>query len=131
MSAEERIPPLAGQVFQVIPYIEDYEPENEEYNSIRESTVYFENATVTTSSVVGSSKHKPVLDIDLPAKLVPSSTKGHFLLYIDYELTWANYSKLIKVMAEVGLLEEGYVGASLARGYTSARLPWVKKEGAA
>ncbi len=71
--------------------------------------------------------HKVVLDIDFPVKAIPSSTEGHYHLYIDKEMKWADYVKLITTMAEVGLLESGYVRASIARGETAVRLPWIKK----
>lgn len=76
----------------------------------------------------GSGMHAPALDIDWPCQLIESSTPGHFHLYIDKPLTWAHYVKLLTVMAEVGLLEEGYVGASLRDGATILRRPGVKKE---
>lgn len=72
--------------------------------------------------------HKPVLDIDMPVKVIPSSTEGHFHLYIDKEMPWEDYVKLMNVMAEVGILEPGYVRASTTRKYSACRLPWVKKE---
>lgn len=72
--------------------------------------------------------HRPVLDIDVPAWLTPSSTPGHTHLVIDVPMTWDAYRKLLAVLVEVGILEDGYVGASEARGYTSARLPWVRKD---
>lgn len=71
--------------------------------------------------------HRPVLDLDFPAAIVPSSTPGHGHLYLDKVLTWSQYVKLMEVMAEVGILEPGYVSASIAREFTSVRLPWVKK----
>lgn len=73
--------------------------------------------------------HKPVLDIDMPVKIFPSSTEGHFHLFIDKEMSWEDYCKLMNTMADVGLLEQGYVNASIARGYSAIRLPWIKKEG--
>jgi len=73
--------------------------------------------------------HKPVLDIDMPVKIFPSSTEGHFHLFIDKEMSWEDYCKLMNVMAEVGILEQGYVNASIARGCSAVRLPWIKKEG--
>lgn len=76
----------------------------------------------------GSTWHKPLLDIDFPAKLVPSSTPGHFHLFLDKKLTWENYKKLLSVLAEVGIIEPGYYGASLKRGSTDVRLPWIKKD---
>ncbi len=72
-------------------------------------------------------KHKVVIDLDLPAKLIPSTTPDHFHLIIDHEISEAQYFKLLDVMAECGLIEPGYVHASKDRGYTAVRLPWVKK----
>lgn len=71
--------------------------------------------------------HRPVLDLDFPAALVPSSTPGHFHLYLDKEMTWSDYKYLICAFETVGLIEKGYKEASLAREFTSVRLPWVKK----
>lgn len=71
--------------------------------------------------------HYPVLDLDLPVYVVPSSTPGHSHVYIDALLPWAKYCKLLDVLAECGLVEEGYVAASKARGHTALRLPWVRK----
>ena len=71
--------------------------------------------------------HRPVLDLDFPAVVVPSSTAGHGHLYLDKVLTWSQYVKLLEVLAEVGILEPGYVSASIAREFTSVRLPWVRK----
>lgn len=71
--------------------------------------------------------HAPVLDIDMPAFLVPSSTPGHSHLYIDRAMTWRQYKRLLKTMASVGVLEKGYVKASLARGHSDVRVPWLKK----
>lgn len=71
--------------------------------------------------------HAPTLDIDIPAYLIPSSTPGHSHLYIDVEITWDKYVKLLNVMAECGILEEGYVKASIAKGGTYVRLPHIKK----
>lgn len=72
-------------------------------------------------------QHMPVIDLDHPCALVPSSTKGHFHLYLDKLMSANDLMKLLKVMSEVGLVEEGYYKASLERGYTSVRLPWVSK----
>lgn len=72
--------------------------------------------------------HTVAIDLDVHAQLVPSTTPGHSHLYIDKAMTWANYLKLLHVLAEVGVLEPGYVGASERRGHTTLRLPWIAKE---
>lgn len=71
--------------------------------------------------------HRVVLDIDWQAELVPSTTPGHYHLYINKAMTWDQYVKLLDVMAEVGLLQQGYVTASKVRKATMVRLPWIKK----
>ena len=71
--------------------------------------------------------HRPVLDLDIPAFLVPSSTPGHSHLYIDHEVPDDVFWRLCDALAEAGILQEGYVSASKSRGYTSVRLPWIKK----
>ena len=71
--------------------------------------------------------HKPVLDIDFEAALVPSTTEGHYHLILDKEMSWADYEKLLHVLGEVGILEPGYVKAALRRKATWIRAPWSKK----
>lgn len=73
-------------------------------------------------------KHLVAVDLDIPAVLVPSSTLGHSHLIIDKELTWLQYKKLLEVLGEVGILEEGYVAASLRRNTTHIRAPWFPKD---
>lgn len=80
------------------------------------------------ASLNANGKHRPLLDIDFPAAVIPSSTEGHCHLYIDKELEWKDYQKLLNVLADLGIIEHGYRGASLARGYSALRLPWIKKD---
>lgn len=72
--------------------------------------------------------HSPVLDIDFPARLVPSATPGHFHLYFDgLELSWIRYVPLLEALGEAGVIEPGYAGASIARGGTFVRTPEFPK----
>lgn len=71
--------------------------------------------------------HRPVLDIDMNAALIPSATPGHFHLYIDKLVPWDAYEKLLQAMADCGIIEQGYADASIERGYSSARLPTKPK----
>lgn len=90
-----------------------------------------DSAQVITSSVEypePTGLHKPVLDIDFPAQLIPSTTPGHFHLYLDKEITWEKYRALLRALADAGVIEQGYCDASIARGYSAVRLPWVPKE---
>lgn len=75
-----------------------------------------------------SGYHCPVLDIDVPALLVPSSTAGNTHLYIRKPMPWHHYTYLLQTLGYVGILEEGYVGAALERhNETFVRTPWTRK----
>jgi hypothetical protein len=71
--------------------------------------------------------HTPLLDIDMPAALIPSSTEGHYHLYIDKEMTWREYKRFLKAMMKAGIIEKGYYKVSVKRKATQLRLPWIKK----
>jgi hypothetical protein len=73
--------------------------------------------------------HKPVLDIDLPVRWIPSSTEGHGHLIIDKAMPWTQYKAFLRACEAADLLEPGYVDASIEREHTSVRLPWIKKGG--
>lgn len=108
--------------------------ENDEYQNETVPTDKLDEAEVVTSQSniehwFGTGiMHRPVLDIDFPATVIPSTTPGHGHLYIDKLLTWDQYEKLLNVLAEVGIIEQGYAGASIARQHTAVRLPWVRKK---
>lgn len=69
--------------------------------------------------------HLPALDIDHAVRVVPSETPGHHHLFIDVPMTWTQYEKLLRVLGDVGILEEGYVSASIVRRATYlATEPW-------
>lgn len=90
-----------------------------------------DDAHVWTSKIRGQAgMHTVMLDLDVPARLVPSSTPGNSHLYIDVPLSWRKYRKLLAALGEAGILQDGYVKASLVRRCTALRLPWVKKPAA-
>ena len=70
--------------------------------------------------------HTLMIDLDVPATLVPSTTPGHSHLYIDVEMSWKQLRDLLWALWQAGVIEEGYLKASLERGHTSVRLPWLK-----
>ena len=84
-------------------------------------------SNVIGSRLKNSEEHAPALDLDVPAFMVESSTPGHSHLFIDVKMSWRKYKKLLKVLGECGILEEGYVKASIARQGSFLRLPWIKK----
>jgi O-acetyl-ADP-ribose deacetylase (regulator of RNase III) len=92
-----------------------------------------QDADIITSKVMdfsnapGLIRHTVMLDLDVAAMLVPSSTAGHSHLYIDVPMMWQDYEQLLILLARVNILESGYVRASQRRGATALRLPWVRK----
>jgi len=86
------------------------------------------DADVVTS-LLPDGRHAPVLDLDLPHRLVPSTTQGHSHLYLDVPMSWRRYKRLLKALAKAGILEQGYVAVSLYRQHTAVWMPWVQKAG--
>lgn len=72
--------------------------------------------------------HYPVIDLDVPATLVESSTAGHTHLYIEHAVSWEKYVHLLEALADCGIVEHDYVAMSKRRGYSAVRLPWVAKK---
>lgn len=79
------------------------------------------------SSELGGGLHAPAIDIDLPIRAIRSSSEDHWHLYIEKAMTWRQYKRLLKALVMAGIVERGYYKASLARGGTHLRLPWVSK----
>ena len=79
------------------------------------------------SSRLDDGMHAPVLDIDFNARLQPSSTKGHFHLYLEKPMTWRKYRRLLRALYKAGIIQKGYYTNSVRRRQTLVRLPWVKK----
>ena len=71
-----------------------------------------------------------LLDIDLESALLHSSNKPHKHLYVKLpkHISTTQLNKFLDAAADIGLIQEGYAEASKARGFTTLRLPWVKKE---
>jgi hypothetical protein len=94
---------------------------------------HVETTDIGTADIVSSQfttaydAHMIVLDIDVPAALIPSTTPGNSHLFITTCINWETYERLLIALADAGVLEYGYVEASRARGFTAVRLPWVSK----
>lgn len=136
--------PLRGQRLAWVDFLRGSSSDDEEQDVSVLMDAPLEEANVMTSLVdlaasTGAPKnangvgrddvtlHRPVIDIDHVVKVVESSTAGHSHLYVDVMMPWEDVVKLLEVLADIGLVEPGYVNASKARGYTAVRLPWVSK----
>lgn len=80
------------------------------------------------SSECENHMHMPVLDLDFPCELVPSSTEGHYHLYMDLPMPWATYRELLRALFLAGVIEEGCYLASIERKATMVRKKGVYKK---
>lgn len=82
------------------------------------------------SSLTASGRHMPAIDIDLPVRVVESSTKGHFHLFIDKEIDTEHYWQILRALYEAGIVERGFYELSVARGASFLRThPKGEREG--
>lgn len=117
----QRVYYLAKKLDAVTDYSDDSADET------REKVAQIRDANLV-SSELANGQHAPALDIDLPCQLIESTTPGHFHLYIDKPMDWKQYEKLLKALGEAGILEPGYVSASIKRKGSFLRTPWTKKK---
>lgn len=98
------------------------------------------------SSLCMDGLHLPALDIDgtdeaddlglgqvrrhLPksCELLAVRSAHHWHVYGSAPMAWSDYVDALGEMAEAGLLEEAYVAASVRRGQTLLRPPWLPKK---
>lgn len=85
---------------------------------------------VSSNSVADPDTHYPIIDLDLPCRLVPSSTSGHFHLYIDAPVGRKRYRELLEALCNADLISEGIILQFDRLNGTFARQPWIAKEGA-
>lgn len=73
--------------------------------------------------------HAPVIDLDIPCELIPSSRLNHYHLYINKPISWPNYKAILLALKNANLVEPGFYYAALSKGYTAVRIPGVVKPG--
>lgn len=90
------------------------------------------NANVLSSEKMDAPEswptHTIMLDLDVPHKLVPSSTPGHSHLYIDVDLDPHRYEALLVALRDAGIIQTGILQQFDVHGATFLRLPDVKKK---
>lgn len=123
------LPPIEGQV--MLTGVE-FDTGYEDTLMNLDQTTDPEKANAITSVVQGSegAAHKLVIDVDFPVHAVPSSTPGHFHLYIDKIISFDHLVGILHAMSDAGIVETGYAGAVEDQGFATVRAPWTKKENA-
>ena len=72
-------------------------------------------------------EHRPLIDIDFEAALIPSSTKGRYHLYLDKAMPEDKYLEFLEELTRFGIIAEGNLNQMKRDGATFLRFPWVKK----
>jgi len=86
------------------------------------------SANLISSQLVDAPNyHKPLFDFDFPCELIPSSTHGHFHFVINKPITIEQYSRLLEVLHDIGLIETGVYQRFLREKRTYIRCPDIKK----
>lgn len=98
------------------------------HTTLERRPVKTSQAANLVSSLTDEGMHLPALDIDVPCRLVESSTKGHFHLFIDKPMTWEEYRILLDGLARAGIIEQGFAEASLDRGASFLRTRKAKRK---
>lgn len=86
----------------------------------------FDGANLVSSMLLNC-KHAPLLDLDVPHRVVPSSTEGHSHLYIDVQMPWWRYRLLLWLLQFTGIIGKGYYKAAVLRKQSMVRMPGVSK----
>ena len=101
-----------------------------------EERVIMDNVPLHEGTAVGSKvqsdyfhdQHQIMLDIDVPHVYVPSTQEGHGHLIFRKQVPFHKYLQLMEHMAELGLIEQGFVDAARSRGEAWLRTPWTPKD---
>lgn len=87
-----------------------------------------QDKALLVSSLCEDGTHAPVLDIDFWAELIPSTTPGHFHLYLDKKMSWKKYSQLLEALYEAGIIQRGFYEGCLARKQSMVLLPGKNRD---
>ncbi len=81
------------------------------------------------SSITDDGKQMPILDMDFPHRIIPSSTPGHTHLYIDIPMSNWKWFWLMVGLWQAGVIELGFFVWSLRRKGNFVRTPYSRKTG--
>lgn len=108
-----------------------YAKDSDSIEGAPEERVLKDQVPLHEATAVGSRTstgyHQPMFDLDVPHVYVPSTTEGHGHLIFRKRISWSSYLHVMQAMADVGLLEKGFVDAARSRGEAWLRAPWIAK----
>jgi len=80
------------------------------------------------SSKTTDGKQKPIIDLDFEFEIKPSSTPGHYHLYLNHEISNTRFVVLMAALWFSGVVEMGYAVWSIRRLGNFVRPPGVMKQ---
>lgn len=80
------------------------------------------------SSKTTTGKQKPIIDLDFEFEIKPSSTPGHYHLYLNHEISNFRFLVLMAALWFAGVVEMGYAVWSIRRMGNFVRPPGVMKQ---
>lgn len=80
------------------------------------------------SSKTTTGKQKPIIDLDFEFEIKPSSTPGHYHLYLNHEISNTRFVVLMAALWFSGVVEMGYAVWSIRRMGNFVRPPGVQKQ---
>lgn len=99
----------------------------------REARGTFEALHDVTTAAVGERtwagpqmENPTLLRFACPVRLVSSGRYSH--LYVDGEVQWPSYRRLLKLLWRAGVIEKEWLKLSLHYEHSSVRLPWITKD---
>jgi hypothetical protein len=79
------------------------------------------------SSITRDGKQMPILDLDFPHHIEPSTTPGHSHLYLDVKMSKLQWAILMWALYNAGVVELGFFVWSIRRGGNFVRIPGTSK----
>lgn len=83
------------------------------------------NSNIITS-VANDGYHYPVLNFDFPVRVYPSTTPGHYHVYLDKPIESEVYFAFLDYLNEMGLTDRRWTRSAHHLGASWVRLPWVQ-----
>lgn len=80
------------------------------------------------SSLSDDGKQYPIIDLDIPHHIRPSSREGHSHLYLDVPVSKPRWVALMWGLYMAGVIDKGFFWWSLRRGQNFARINSTKSE---
>lgn len=90
-----------------------------------------DNTGNLVSSRTEDGRQMPIIDLDFPHKIIPSTHDGHSHLYLDVPISKFRWFVLMTALYYAGVIEMGFYVWSIRRGGNFVRSPYLSKRAGA